>query len=187
MNSAELFEAIVCEHYEGLFRFAISLTRSESDAWDLTQQTFYTWATKGHQLSDTSKVKSWLFTTLHRAFLMARRKQTRFTHHDLEEVSDQLPAISPRVGTQADCCEVLRALAKLDKIYQAAVALYYLEDCSYKDIAAILEVPIGTVKSRIARGIEQLREILSDGKPPEHECLERDASPTPLVELLGAL
>ena len=58
MNSAELFEAIVCEHYEGLFRFAMSLTQSESDAWDLTQQTFYTWATKGHQLSDISKVKS---------------------------------------------------------------------------------------------------------------------------------
>ena len=187
MNSAELFETIVCEHYEGLFRFAMSLTRSESDAWDLTQQTFYTWATKGHQLSDTSKVKSWLFTTLHRAFLMARRKQTRFTHHDLEEVADQLPAVSPRVGTQADCREVLRALAKLDEIYQAAVALYYLEDCSYKDIAAILDVPIGTVKSRIARGVEQLREILSDGTSAEHDYLERDASPTPLVELLGVL
>jgi RNA polymerase sigma factor (sigma-70 family) len=187
MNSAELFEAIVCEHYEGLFRFAMSLTRAESDAWDLTQQTFYTWATKGHQLSDISKVKSWLFTTLHRAFLMARRKQTRFTHHDLEEVSDQLPAIAPRVGAQADCCEALRALAKLDEIYRGAVALFYLEDCSYKDIAAILEVPVGTVKSRIARGIEQLRQILSDGNPAEHDYLERDASPTPLVELLGAL
>ena len=188
MNSAELFETIVCEYHEGLFRFAMSLTRSESDAWDLTQQTFYTWATKGHQLSDTSKVKSWLFTTLHRAFLMARRRQTRFTHYDLEEVSEQLlPAVYPKVATQADCCEALRALAKLDEIYQAAVALYYLEDCPYKDIAAILEVPIGTVKSRIARGIAQRREILSDGKPPEHDCLERDASPTPLVELLGAL
>jgi hypothetical protein len=49
----------------------------------------------------------------------------------------------------------------VDEVYQAAVALYYLEDCPYKDIAAILEVPLGTVKSRIARGIAQLREILS--------------------------
>jgi RNA polymerase sigma-70 factor (ECF subfamily) len=118
---------------------------------------------------------------------MARRKQTRFTHHDLEEVSDQLPAIAPRVGAQTDCCEALRALAKLDEIYRGAVALFYLEDCSYKEIAAILEVPVGTVKSRIARGIEQLRQILSDGNPAEHDYLERDASPTPLVELLGAL
>jgi RNA polymerase sigma-70 factor (ECF subfamily) len=180
MNLDDYFETIVSEHYEGLFRFAMSLTRAESDAWDLTQQTFYTWATKGHQLSDISKVKSWLFTTLYRAFLMARRRQNRFTYHDLEEVSDQLPAVSPGVATQADCCEVLRALAKLDEVYQAAVALFYLDDCSYKDIALILDVPIGTVKSRIARGIGQLREILSDGNA------ERGASPIVVQEPLGA-
>jgi hypothetical protein len=52
----------------------------------------------------------------------------------------------------------------VDGVYQAAVALFYLEDCSYKEIGAVLGVPIGTVKSRIARGIAQLREILlSDG------------------------
>jgi len=74
MNSAEQFEAIVSEHYEPLYRFAMSLARMEADARDLTQQTFYVWATKGHQLRDLSKVKTWLFTTLHRAFLEARRK-----------------------------------------------------------------------------------------------------------------
>ena len=166
MNS-EQFEAIVSEHYQPLFRFAMSLTRAESDARDLTQQTFYVWATKGHQLRDISKVKTWLFTTLHRAFLEGRRRQTRFPHDQLEEVSDQLPALSPEPADKADCSLVLPALAKVDEVYQAAVALFYLEDCSYKDIARILEVPIGTVKSRIARGIMQLREImLSDGSLP---------------------
>ena len=162
MNSAGQFEAIVCAHYEALFRFAMSLTRAESDAWDLTQQTFHVWATKGHQLSDGSKVKAWLFTTLHREFLKARRKQGRFSHFHLEEVADQLPALSTDASDQADRCEVLLALAKLDETYQASVALFYLDDCSYKDIALILNVPLGTVKSRIARGIIQLREILSD-------------------------
>jgi len=68
--------------------------------------------------------------------------------------------IVPEFATQADCSQVLPAPARVDEIYQAAVALFYLEDCSYKDIAVILDVPIGTVKSRIARGIAQLREIL---------------------------
>jgi len=163
MNSADQFEAIVCEHYEPLFRFAMSLTRAESDAWDLTQQTFQVWATKGHQLGDISKVKAWLFTTLHREFLKARRKHGRFSQCHLEEVAEELPAFSVEAAEQADCREVLRALARLDGIYQAAVALFYLDDCSYKDIALILDVPLGTVKSRIARGIVQLREILSDG------------------------
>jgi RNA polymerase sigma-70 factor (ECF subfamily) len=173
MNSADPFETIVGEHYEPLFRFALSLTRVESDARDLTQQTFYVWATKGHQLRDQSKVKTWLFTTLHRAFLETRRRQFRFVHHPIDEFTDQLPAVSPGPADQADCSEVLTALARVDEVYQAAVALFYLEDCSYKDIAAILEVPIGTVKSRIARGIAQLREILRSADAPD-SSLNRD-------------
>jgi RNA polymerase sigma-70 factor (ECF subfamily) len=165
MNSADQFEAIVGEHYEPLFRFAMSLTRAESDARDLTQQTFYIWATKGHQLRDISKVKTWLYTTLHRAFLVARRRQTRFIHHDLEEVSDQLPVFTPELAVHMDSSQVLAALERVDEVYQAAVALFYLEDCSYKEIAEILAVPVGTVKSRIARGIMQLREIFGFVEP----------------------
>ena len=157
------FETLVTEYYEPLFRFAMSLTRSESDAQDLTQQTFYVWATKGHQLRDVSKVKTWLYTTMHRAFLKSRRRQTRFPHLDLEEFVDELPAVSSELSNQLDATQVLPALAKVDEVYQAAVALFYLDDCSYKDIADILGVPIGTVKSRIARGIAQLREILLSG------------------------
>jgi RNA polymerase sigma-70 factor (ECF subfamily) len=160
MNSADQFEAIVREHYEPLFRFAMSLTRAESDAQDLTQQTFYVWATKGHQLRDISKVKTWLFTTLHRAFLETRRRRTRFPHHDLEEVSEELPTLGAVVADRLDTSQALNALAKVGEVYQAAVALFYLQDYSYEEIAVILEVPIGTIKSRIARGIAQLREVL---------------------------
>src|ERR1700759_3386851 len=94
MSSADHFETIVNDHYEALFRFAMSLTREESDARDLTQQTFYVWATKGHQLRDITKAKTWLFTTLHRAFLMLRRRQTKVIQEDLETVSDELVDIS---------------------------------------------------------------------------------------------
>jgi len=165
MNPEEHFEAMVSDHYESLFRFALSLTRTESDALDLTQQTFCVWAEKGHQLRDKTKARTWLFTTLHRAFLNTRRRQTRFPHHSFDEVLTELPALIAEPVDQADCSAVLPALAKIDEVYQAAVALFYLEDCSYKDIASILDVPVGTVKSRIARGIVQLREILS---PDDH-------------------
>ena len=160
MNSGDDFEAIVAEHYESLFRFAVSLTRAEPDAWDLTQHTFYTWATKGHQLRERSRAKTWLFTTLHRAFLDGQRRRNRFPHEELEEAAKELPAVSPVLAEQVDASQVLAALAKIDEVYRAAVALFYLEDCSYKEIAVILEAPLGTVKSRIARGIAQLREIL---------------------------
>ncbi|MDA7867266.1 RNA polymerase sigma factor, partial [Verrucomicrobia bacterium] len=60
------FEEIVDKHYTMLYRFAITLTHNEANACDLTQQTFYKWATKGHQLRDPKKLKAWLFTKLHR-------------------------------------------------------------------------------------------------------------------------
>src|SRR5437667_4792074 len=156
------FEGLVDRFYRPLYQFALSLTQSESDACDLTQQTFYVWATKGHQLRDASKVKSWLFTTLHREFLESRRRHTRFPHYELSQVDTELPAISPARINQLDSGQVVQALGQVDQIYQAPVALFYLEDCSYKEIAAILDVPMGTVKSRIARGIAQLQKLLAD-------------------------
>jgi RNA polymerase sigma-70 factor, ECF subfamily len=159
MTPTNSFEIIVREHSGPLFRLAMTLTRVESDARDLTQQTFYVWTTKGHQLRDLSKVKTWLFTTLNRAFLTGQKRRMRFPHHNLEDVSQELPAPSPELIDQADCSQVLPALAKVDEVYQEAVALYCLDDHFYKDVAVALDVPIGTVKSRIARGISQLREF----------------------------
>ena len=160
MDSDE-FKEIVARHYEPLYRFACALTGAEADAGDLTQQAFYAWATKGHQLRERSKVKAWLFTTLHRAFLQTRRKQNRFPHYGLDEVApEDLSASSSASGDPIDSAQAVRALSHVDEIYRAAVSLFYLEDCSYREIAQILQVAEGTVKSRIARGILQLRRLL---------------------------
>jgi RNA polymerase sigma-70 factor (ECF subfamily) len=160
------FEDLVHRHYAALYRFALSLTRTESDACDLTQQTFYLWAAKGHQLRDPTKVKTWLFTTLHREFLETRRRHTRLPHYQLEAVSHELPQVDPETVTRLDALAVVELLARVDSVFQAAVALFYLEDYSYKEIAAILGVPIGTVKSRIARGLAQLQNLVLNASPP---------------------
>src|SRR5207244_495354 len=77
-------ERLADQHYAPLYRFALSLCANESDACDLVQETFYLLATKGHQLDDLAKVKSWLFTTLYRLFLGRRRRLVRFPHHELD-------------------------------------------------------------------------------------------------------
>jgi RNA polymerase sigma-70 factor, ECF subfamily len=154
------FQGLIDLHYDALYRFAMSLTRAESDACDLVQQTFLTWATKGHQLQDLSKVKSWLFTTLHRCFLESRRRTTRFPHLEITGVEAELPNVEPDQVSRLDAQDVLLLLSQVDEQFQAAVALFYLEDYSYNEIAAILEIPLGTVKSRIARGLAQLKELV---------------------------
>jgi len=168
------FESLVAAYYEPLYQFAFGLTRSEADACDLAQQTFYVWATKGHQLRDQAKVKTWLFTTLHRAFLESRRRQTRFPHYELDEVPLDLPTLSPASINELDSEQVLRALSQIDEIYQAPVTLFYLEDCAYKEIAEILNIPMGTVKSRMARGIAQLQTILTRGERENHRERQND-------------
>ena len=159
------FQHLVDLYYAALYRFAMSLTRAESDAADLVQETFLTWAAKGHQLRDASKAKSWLFTTLHRRFLESHRRTTRFPHLELTEAAEDLPTIEPDMVSHLDGHGVLALLSQVDPQFQAAVALFYLEDYSYNEIAAILEVPLGTVKSRIARGLGQLKQLVLRGRP----------------------
>ena len=158
-----------------LYRFAVSLTRAEADACDLVQETFLTWATKGHQLQSPGKVKSWLFTTLHRRFLEARRRSTRFPHLELTVAREELPRVEPELVNGMDGKQVIELLHRVDEQFQAAVALFYLEDYSYNEIAAILDIPLGTVKSRIARGLAQLKMLVLHGarsspKTPEGEA-----------------
>lgn len=169
MASAWDFEGLVARYYEPLYQFAFSLARAEADACDLTQQTFYVWAAKGHQLRDPEKVKTWLFTTLHRQFLESRRRQVRFPHQELEAAEMDLPVILPGAISQLDSALVLATLGRVDEVFQAPVALFYLQDHSYKEIAEILELPLGTVKSRISRGIGQMQKLLARDLPqPNH-------------------
>jgi RNA polymerase sigma-70 factor (ECF subfamily) len=120
------------------------------------------WARKGHQVRDDSKVKSWLFTTLHREFLQKHRRITRFPEIDVDDASAELPEVPPVSSERIDRDNLLDALGRLDPNFQAAVALFYLEDHTYPQIAEILQIPLGTVKSRISRGIAQLQILLAD-------------------------
>jgi len=155
------FERLVEDYHAPLYRFALSLTRDDSEAADLVQETFYIWAAKGHQLTDPARVKTWLFTTLHREFLGKRRRLARFPHHELGEVETELPDVPPAPPDRLDWAVLAECLAKVDPVFQAPVALFYLEDYSYEQIAAILEVPLGTVKSRISRGVGQLQQMFA--------------------------
>jgi RNA polymerase sigma-70 factor (ECF subfamily) len=154
------FESLVTRFHGPLYQFAFSLAGSEADAGDLTQQTFYIWARKGHQLRDGSKVKTWLFTTLHREFLNMRRKATHFPHFELDEMAPDLPVVEARSIETLDCARVVELLGQVGEPYQAALALFYMEDYSYKEIAEILDVPVGTVQSRISRGLSRLQKLM---------------------------
>jgi RNA polymerase sigma-70 factor (ECF subfamily) len=160
--AGEIFSQLVDAHYTPLFRFALSLTKNSSDAGDLTQQTFFIWAKQGHALRDAGKAKSWLFTTLYREFLRGRRRADRVTAlEDLGPAEADPPAPDIDVITGMDAGLVVEALQEVDEVYRTPLTLFYMQDLSYKEIAGMLEVPIGTVMSRLSRGKAQLRAALA--------------------------
>jgi RNA polymerase sigma factor (sigma-70 family) len=160
MEPKDIFTEVVEENYQSLFRFALSLTRCEADALDLTQEAFHIFGLKGHQLRERSKAKFWLFRTLHRAFLLRHRRQSRFVPDQPESFFEELPAELPAIADTIDSAGVLAALRQVTETYKAPVALFYLQGWSYPEIARVLDIPLGTVKSRIARGISELRTLL---------------------------
>jgi RNA polymerase sigma factor (sigma-70 family) len=152
------FAELVDAHYQALFRFAHSLSRDPDHASDLVQQTFCIWAQNGSQLRDRSKAKTWLFTTLHREFLSQRRRAARFVEDEIDdETTASASGSDGDAERQMDGQRALDLLGQLDETYRAPLVLFYLQQHSYKEIAEVLGIPIGTVMSRISRGKEILR------------------------------
>jgi len=159
---AEAFPQLVETYYAALYRFALSLAKNSSDASDLTQQTFFVWATKGDSLRDESKVKSWLFTTLYREFLRGRRRGGRMVAiDDLAPAEQDIPDVETDLVSKMDAPLVMEALQEVDESFREPLTLFYLQDLSYLEIAEILSIPIGTVMSRLSRGKAQLRALLA--------------------------
>ncbi len=163
------YEEIVEQWYQPLFRFAAGLS-NQTDAADLTQATFETLLKKGSGIRDRSKVKPWLFTTLYRLFLQQVRRGSKWTHIDIHDPNLALQAPAGDVGQNTDREAILNALALLDKKYRAPLVMFYLGDLSYKEIAAVLDAPIGTVMSRLSRGKRYLRELLEPEQTNAQSC-----------------
>ncbi len=160
------FEEIVDRFYPMLYRFALSLARNEADACDLTQQTFSVWASKGHLLRDSSKAKSWLFTTLYREFISNRRHDARWPKEELSEVEHELPHALPETVDHLEVAQVMEALQSIDETFRAPLVLFYLQEHSYEEIAQILEIPLGTVMSRLSRGKQKLQQVFLQRQTP---------------------
>lgn len=152
-------EAVVRENYRALYAYAMSLTRNAADAADLTQQTTVILATRWQSIKDRSKTKSWLFTTLYREFLRLKKRSARIVSLDDENVHED-PSTPATQESSHDGRSAVEAIYSLPEPHRSVLALYYLDELSYREIAEALELPTGTVMSRLSRAKDAIRRIL---------------------------
>jgi RNA polymerase sigma-70 factor, ECF subfamily len=161
MDDAQLVPNIaqlVAEHHQAVYRYAYRLTGSAQDAEDLTQQVFLAAQRKIGQLRTIGKARAWLFAILRNCFLKDRQRQRPVLAADLSLKMDLIADSPP--GTDTDRDQLQEALDALPDIFRLVVVMFYFEDSSYREIADRLELPIGTVMSRLARAKGHLRSIL---------------------------
>lgn len=169
-------QALIDAHYDALYRYAYRLSGSSGDADDLTQETFGKALTRMDQLREPEYAKAWLFRILRNVYLHRHRDRHRHPTIPLDSVGD-LAEETPDSGLEIDPLLLQNALNELEEGFRTPLILFYFEDFSYRDIAEQMELPIGTVMSRLARAKSHLRQRLAahagvaDDEPrrPAHE------------------
>ena len=158
-----------------LFATAMRMTRNRADAEDLIQETFLKGYRAYERFEEGTNLRAWLFRILTNNYINTyRKKQRRPTQTDLEDVQDlylyrrlggnELASIGrsaeDELFDQITDGDILDALDELPEQYRSAVMLADVEGFAYKEIAEILDIPIGTVMSRLHRGRKKLQEQL---------------------------
>ena len=156
-------------HTRYLYNVAFKYTGNRYDAEDLLQETLYTAYQKLHQLRDSRKFKSWMFTILRNHFLKSQRKKVPVPEDEFENGLDYLSQLESVASPQnaaavyerkVEARTIQSILDKLPEKHKTVLILYYMEDNSYQEIAELLGVPMGTVMSRLARAKQMMKKEL---------------------------
>jgi RNA polymerase sigma-70 factor (ECF subfamily) len=154
------FEREALPHMKSLYATAYRLTRNAADAEDLVQETFLRAYRAFEGYTPDTNARAWLYTILYRVRADHYRRVGRSPQ--TVELEGEGPGVAP---PQDDLArgqeEVARALNSLPECFRSAVVLRDMQDFSYEEIASILDIPMGTVMSRIHRGRALLRKILA--------------------------
>jgi len=151
---------LVVAHQAAVYRYACRLCGCPVEAEDLVQQTFLIAQRKLHQIREPERACSWLLAVVRSCFLKSIRKPrpvpAQAIDLDVDQVADETPDTD-----EIDREQLAAALAELPEEFRLVVLMFYFEELSYQDIAAQLEIPIGTVMSRLSRAKGHLRKKLS--------------------------
>jgi len=152
------------EQITSLRRYAYVLCRDHADADDLVQEALLKAIDAAHTYKPGKDLRSWLFSILHNTFVSHKRqyarraRAARFLDSTVREAG-----VKPVQETKVEVRDTLNMLSRLSPDQQAALVLIAVEGMSYTEAAEALDIPLGTLMSRLARGREELRQRVSGG------------------------
>ncbi|HEU0290589.1 MAG TPA: RNA polymerase sigma factor [Burkholderiales bacterium] len=152
-------EGLIPQHIPRLRRYARALTGDRNAADDLVQDTVERALSRLHLWRQGSDLRAWLFTIMHNIYVNQTRSRIRHPHEALDESAAE--ALHDREPDWAELRDIDDALSRLPSDQRAVLLLVGLEQFTYEEAAQVLEVPLGTVMSRLSRGRERLRLILA--------------------------
>lgn len=160
----ESFEREALPHLAGLYYFALKLSADEGIAQDLVQETCLRAYGAWERFALGTNCRAWLMRILYREFLKQRQRERRWITYQEDYLGEQPATWEAEVGAEVFGKvldkEVQAALDELPERFRAVVILSDLDELRYAEIAQVLGIPEGTVKSRLARGREHLRNRL---------------------------
>lgn len=168
------FHDEVLPHLDAVYRFALRLSGEKDVAEDLVQETFLRAWRAFEQYEQGTRARSWLFTICRNLYLRQRERGQRHAEIVEKEAPRTDAVINPLWSETKDSDPegrffasivddaVLRAIDALPEEYRTAVVLSDLEGMNYQEIGEVLDVPVGTVKSRLSRGRRRLQKVLYD-------------------------
>lgn len=167
---------LVAAHHAVVYRYACRLCGCPVEAEDLTQQTFLIAQQKVRQLREPERVRGWLLAVVRSCFLKSVRRPRPISAQvldlDIDQVPDQTPAVE-----QVDREALHAALNQLPDEFRVVLLMFYFEVLSYQQIAEQLELPIGTVMSRLSRAKTHLRKKLTGEAAQPHSTTVRRRTP----------
>jgi len=182
---AEIYRRIE-EEIPRLRRYARALTRDVTAADDLVQDCLARALSKVHLWQKGTDLRAWLFTILHNQYVNHVRRAVREGAAVALSETEPMLTSQPNQGKRLELRDLERAIAKLPEEQRAVILLVGLEGMRYEEVAAVLNVPVGTIRSRLSRGREMLRQLMGlsdvDGHPrparrPDHEIGEHEVRP----------
>jgi RNA polymerase sigma-70 factor (ECF subfamily) len=168
-TTAPDFREGALQHLDGLYGYAMTLTRNEAEAQDLVQETYLRAVQAFERLRPDSNLKSWLFTILRNIRLnQVRNGLAKPRVVEMDELSDGLRQFEDKSSkdplflylNKAKRADVRKAIEELPAVYREVIVLREFEELSYEEIAQVLDCPPGTVMSRLSRARERLKQML---------------------------